>query len=229
MRVTQEVKDKTRDRILKSARKLFGARGFDPTTTRDIAAKAGIATGTLFNYYPGKEALGMALLAQALDAAEAEFASRLLRDESIEELLFAHAMTGIRTLAPYRSFVAEVLEAAMSPFALGADGDAARVRTRHLETVDRIISLCVANRSACGLKATAQDIAVQAADCAAPPTHFVAMHLYWTLYLGALAFWTADESPNQEDTLVVLDQSIRLFVQSLGISNGFVPAATGGP
>ncbi len=41
------------------------------------------------------------------------------------------------------------------------------------------------------------------------------MHLYWTLYLGVLSFWAADESPNQEDTLVVLDQSMRLFVGSL--------------
>ena len=120
MRVTQQAKDKTRHRILKSARKLFSARGFDPTTTRDIAAKAGIATGTLFNYYPGKEALGMALLAEALDAAEADFAARRRSDESLEELLFDHVMTGVRALTPYRSFVAEVLEAAMSPFVINS-------------------------------------------------------------------------------------------------------------
>ena len=41
------------------------------------------------------------------------------------------------------------------------------------------------------------------------------MHLYWTLYLGVLSFWAADESPNREDTLVVLDQSMRLFAGSL--------------
>ena len=40
----------------------------------------------------------------------------------------------------------------------------------------------------------------------------MAMHLYWTLYLGVLAFWSRDESPNQEETLVILDQSLRLFV-----------------
>ncbi len=43
------------------------------------------------------------------------------------------------------------------------------------------------------------------------------MHLYWTLYLGVLSFWAADQSPNQEDTLVVLDQSMRLFVGSLAL------------
>ena len=44
---------------------------------------------------------------------------------------------------------------------------------------------------------------------------FVAIHLYWTLYLGVLAFWSQDTSPNQEDTLVLLDQSMRLFTASL--------------
>ena len=48
------------------------------------------------------------------------------------------------------------------------------------------------------------------------------MHLYWTLYLGVLAFWAQDESPNQEDTLVLLDQSTRLYVASLS-SNSAVP------
>ena len=52
-----------------------------------------------------------------------------------------------------------------------------------------------------------------------PPTirtpSVMTMHLYWTLYLGVLSFWAADESPNREDTLVVLDESMRLFVGSL--------------
>jgi Tetracyclin repressor-like, C-terminal domain len=41
------------------------------------------------------------------------------------------------------------------------------------------------------------------------------MQLYWTLYLGVLAYWAADASPNQEDTLALLDQSLKLFVASL--------------
>ena len=50
MRVTAETKRVTRERILAAARELFDSQGFDNTTTRDIAAAAGIATGTLFNY-----------------------------------------------------------------------------------------------------------------------------------------------------------------------------------
>jgi hypothetical protein len=42
------------------------------------------------------------------------------------------------------------------------------------------------------------------------------MQLYWTLYLGVLAYWATDVSPQQEDTLALLDQSLKLFVAPLG-------------
>ena len=52
------------------------------------------------------------------------------------------------------------------------------------------------------------------------PLAAVTMQLYWTLYLGVFAYWAADDSPGQEDTLALLDQSLKLFVASLGISRG---------
>lgn len=42
------------ERIEAAARRLFAERGFEATTTRDIAEEAGIATGTLFVYFPEK-------------------------------------------------------------------------------------------------------------------------------------------------------------------------------
>ena len=47
------------------------------------------------------------------------------------------------------------------------------------------------------------------------PRSALTMQLYWTLYLGAFAFWAADESPGQEDSLALLDHSLKLFVASL--------------
>lgn len=47
----------TRDRILKSALRLFAKLGYDGTTTRDLAESAGIAEGTLFRYFPTKKAI----------------------------------------------------------------------------------------------------------------------------------------------------------------------------
>ena len=45
----------TRDKILKAAQKLFARNGFDGTTTKELAEKAGIAEGTLFRHFTTKK------------------------------------------------------------------------------------------------------------------------------------------------------------------------------
>ncbi len=196
MRVTAEKKKETRRKIVENARNLFSSKGFEQTTTRDIAKASGIASGTMFNYFPTKEALAMAIIAESLDAAGSEFEERLRGDESLDEALFAHVAVGLRHLTPHRNYVGDVLETALSPFAKEVICEQAeQLRVSHLEAVHEMI--------------TSRDLPASRT----PPT--ITMHLYWTLFLGVLSFWAADESPNREDTLVVLDQSMRLFVESL--------------
>jgi AcrR family transcriptional regulator len=47
----------TRDKILKVAQKLFARHGYDGTTTKELAEKAGIAEGTLFRHFTNKKAI----------------------------------------------------------------------------------------------------------------------------------------------------------------------------
>ena len=65
MRVTAETKAATRQRIVDASRQLFAAKGFEASTTRDIADAAGVASGTLFNYFVTKEAILSSLAADA--------------------------------------------------------------------------------------------------------------------------------------------------------------------
>lgn len=48
-------KAETRDRIYQIAISLFLQKGYDETTVDEIVAKADIAKGTFFNYFPAKE------------------------------------------------------------------------------------------------------------------------------------------------------------------------------
>ncbi len=54
----------TRDRILQAAQRLFAAQGFDGTTTRDLAAAASVAEGTLFRHFPNKKAILVEVVTQ---------------------------------------------------------------------------------------------------------------------------------------------------------------------
>ena len=60
-----------REQILKTALKLFAERGFDATSTRQIAKEAGIAEGLIFHYFPTKASLLTAILEDRLESRRA--------------------------------------------------------------------------------------------------------------------------------------------------------------
>src|ERR1043165_7344538 len=52
-------KEQTKERILEAALHLFREKGLEATTTKEISKRAGIAEGTLFNYFKTKEDLAL--------------------------------------------------------------------------------------------------------------------------------------------------------------------------
>lgn len=192
MRINEQAKQESRARILEKAAELFAARGFEDTTTRDIALAAGLATGTMFNYFPSKETLAMTMVSEALGRGREDFQRRRTGEEDLTEELFLFIASGLRRLRALRPFLGPVLERSLSPFprkTVCLEGEAARAG--HLEAVQEIIG---------------RHGFTEAPD-------YVAMTMYWSLYLGILAFWTNDSSPNQEETRALIDYSLRFFVQ----------------
>jgi uroporphyrinogen-III synthase/AcrR family transcriptional regulator len=57
---------KREDQILDAAARLFGGRDLSVVTMEEIATRAGVAKGTLYNYFPSKEALYSSILATGL-------------------------------------------------------------------------------------------------------------------------------------------------------------------
>jgi AcrR family transcriptional regulator len=195
MRVTAQVRAATRQRILEVAQELFASQGFDATTTRDIAQSAGIATGTMFNYFSSKEAVVGSLAAEALADLEVDSSERDREESSLEADLFAFVAAGLRKLKPLRKHLPVVLGTALSPVRTAVDDDCRRLRVSHLETVAQL-----AHQH--GMKELPA----------------MALQMYWSLYLGLLLFWANDTSPRQEDTLALLDHSIEMFVSWLSES-----------
>lgn len=80
--------EETRARIIRTALALFGERGFDGVSTRDIAAQAGVPAPSLQYYFENKEGLYAACIADIQAAAMAAVGPAL---DAVEELLGAKA------------------------------------------------------------------------------------------------------------------------------------------
>src|SRR5271167_3452992 len=53
--------EERREMIIASARRVFADKGFDGTTTRDLASAAGVSEALLYKHFPNKEALFAAM------------------------------------------------------------------------------------------------------------------------------------------------------------------------
>lgn len=106
-----------REEILEAAGRLFARRGFAATSTREIAARAGLRQPSLFHHFPSKDAILRELLdravAPALAAAEALEAEGAPPDEA----LFRYLRRDVHALctAPYDLGALAVLPEARGP------------------------------------------------------------------------------------------------------------------
>ena len=66
----RELAEWRRERILDAALQVFGSKGFDAATTRDLAAGAGVTSGLLYHYFANKEALLVAVIVERGFAGE---------------------------------------------------------------------------------------------------------------------------------------------------------------
>jgi len=68
-RVPRQARSRIRyDAVLDTAAKLFSEKGFEATTTNDIAEHSGMAVGSLYQYFDNKEAIAEALASRYVEA-----------------------------------------------------------------------------------------------------------------------------------------------------------------
>jgi AcrR family transcriptional regulator len=185
-----------RTRIVAAALNLFQTKGFDATTTREVARKAGIAEGTVFNYFKTKEDIALSFFEQEVDHAIATVrGDPRLRKAPLEEKLFALVQSQLDFLAPYERFIgAAVIQALkptsrLSPFSHRAQ----ELRHRYVGFVQELIEESLPKNRHGALT-------------------WVAPEAFWIYYLGALLYWLHDSSPRKQNTIAFLDRSLRIGV-----------------
>ncbi len=192
-------KQAIRRRIVTAALSLFQTKGFDATTTRAIARKAGIAEGTVFNYFRTKEDIALHFFEQEVDQAIASVRDDpRLRKAPLEEKLFALVHSQMEFLAPYEKFIGAAFIHALKPASpLGIFSHRAQeLRHRYVGFVQKLME---------------ESLPGQRQN----PLAFLAPEVFWIYYLGALLYWLHDSSPGKQNTLAFLDRSLAIGVSVL--------------
>jgi AcrR family transcriptional regulator len=192
-------KETIRKRIVTAALTLFQTKGFDATTTKAIARKAGIAEGTVFNYFRTKEDIALHFFEQEVDQAIASVRENpRLRKAPLEEKLFALVHSQLEFLAPYEKFIGAAFIHALKPTSpLGIFSHRAQeLRHRYVGFVQELLDESLTKNQH-------------------SPLTFLAPDVFWIYYLGALLYWLHDSSPDKQNTLAFLDRSLAVGVSVL--------------
>lgn len=105
-----------RQQILRAARNLFVARGYERTTVDEIAETAGVSKATLFNYFAAKSALLVELAAEVDERFQRLIDYERKRDCSTQERLTGFFAVSAQLILQTEEFTRTLLLEASSGF-----------------------------------------------------------------------------------------------------------------
>lgn len=193
-RKRDENKEKTRRAILKAALDLFSKKGFQVTTTKEISQKAGIAEGTLFNYFRTKEDLALYFLEQEVLGLIQWFEGQeRLRKASLAEKLFAIIHHHLERIAPYEDFIGAVYLRALQPSSKLSPLSLERqeINLRYLKFVRGILEEAEAKEEI-------------------PGVGDFGSYGFALFHLAMMTHWLHDRSAGKQETLALLDRCLKI-------------------
>jgi AcrR family transcriptional regulator len=191
-------KKATQEKILKVALELFSTRGFYQTTTRQISRKAGVAEGTLFNYFRSKEDLALYFFEQEVQGIIDWFEKEeSLRDASVVEKLFAVIHRHLERIGPYEEFIGAVYLRALQPVS--------KLHPLSLETQSLNLRYVRFIRGILEEAEHEEEI---------PEVGDLGAWGFALFHVGILTYWLHDDSPGKEKTLALLDRGLK-FARAL--------------
>ncbi|GAA1570445.1 TetR/AcrR family transcriptional regulator [Kribbella hippodromi] len=100
--VNQELRERSRERILTAALETFAAKGYEAASISDITAAAGVSRGLVAYYFGTKEQLATELLDRWLDGITALLTLQGTPDERLAAIIDATLLTAATTLPVQR-------------------------------------------------------------------------------------------------------------------------------
>jgi AcrR family transcriptional regulator len=199
---TKTVKgEQTKALILNSALELLRERGYEETTMRAIAKKAGVSLGNAYHYFGSKEHLIQAFYHRTHEEHVAAALPVLEKETSLKTRLLSVLRLKITTLEPYHEFAGVLFKTAadphspLNPFA----HDSAPTRQDSIKLFEDLVA---------GTKARIPgDLRAELP------------YLLWLYHMGIILFWIHDSSPKRARTLWLIDQTVDLLDKLISLAS----------
>jgi AcrR family transcriptional regulator len=191
----------SRAAIFNAALALFQEKGYEATTMRAIAERAGVSLGGSYHYFASKEHLVLEFYRHTHQLHLAAIGPLLTRERDLAARLRGVMRAVIVTCEPFHDFAGAIFSTVANPISplnpFGRESKALR---------DEVIELYAE-------VVTGSDARLPADVAAELPT------LLWLYQMGILYFWIFDRSTGRLRTLEVIDQTTDLIVRLLGLAN----------
>lgn len=193
--------EQTREVILKSALDLLQDHGYEKTTMRAIAERAGVSLGNAYHYFGSKEHMIQAFYHQLHEEHLSVTRPALARETTFKGRLLSVMRLKISTLEPYHEFAGVLFKTAadphspLNPFA----HESAPVRRDSIQLFEELV----------------RDTKARIPD----ELRKELPYLLWLYHMGIILFWIHDSSAKRARTSRLVDQTVDLLDKLISLAS----------
>ena len=193
--------EQTRSLILETALEMFGERGYEETTMRAIAEKAGVALGNTYYHFRSKEHLIQAYYERMHEIHLASCAELLRKERTLKLRLLGVMGQILENVAPYHQFAGILFKTAADPQSplnpFSPESEPAR-------------------RASVELFAEV----AQGSKTKIPPDLGAELPmLLWLYHMGIMLFWIHDDSSGQKRTRRLMEHTVEIVVKLIQLAS----------
>jgi AcrR family transcriptional regulator len=197
--------EQTKALILTTALEILHERGYEQTTMRAIAEKAGVSLGNAYHYFSSKDHLIQAFYHHLHEDHLRASLPALRKESSLKGQLLTVMRLKIDTLEPYHEFAGVLFQTAadphspLNPFAHAS----ASVRRDSIKLFEQVVEQTKAR--------IPNDLRAELP------------YLLWLYHMGIILFWIHDNSRKRARTYRLIDQTVELLDKLISLaSNPFM-------
>ena len=193
--------EQTKSLILNTALEMLHERGYENTTMRAIAEKAGVSLGNAYHYFGSKDHLIQAFYHRLHEDHLRASLPALKKESSLKARLLSVMRLKIDTLEPHHEFAGVLFQTAadphspLNPFAHASTP----VRRDSLKLFEELVSNSKAR--------VPDDLRVELP------------YLLWLYHMGIILFWIHDTSRKRARTYRLIEQTVDLLDKLISLAS----------